>query len=473
MKKGMKKIFKNSFGLSLVEILIAVSILGVGSLAVMKTIESVTQESEKNSIQVDFEQFLFGLDNYLGRKDVCELQFLGKEIGTDIDFLRDPTSPEPENPENAVFSSGAEYLDGKIIIVSMKLIKLDDAIPALQVEFKRRDSKKSQNAYLYTRNISMVHELDATQTKIAKCYETVASGFNLAEKLCENNGIYDEVLKTCNFVGFGANTLCPDGQVITNFSYDPSTYGLTPVCTSVLTNPACPNTWITSISADGQVTCLPGLSSVVDDISKVSFPSGPAKNCGLDHSTGKIKFVCDSPIAPPPTCTEGAEQAGALISNVSNETYCGAGSGYTGNIRKYKRQVCIEGVWVESPGPAACWGRSQNVCDESAGLCTPPTSPTPPINCSATGIENTTGYIMPMGSGTFNFNTFTGSGCTPSGGASGCLDGCYPTFDCYYGSSIPGTTTVPRCSNPTLFWHCGPVGLGGAAACPAEMEPTL
>lgn len=292
MQLIMKKFIKNNFGFSIIEILIASTVIGLGSLVVMRSVGESSKQVKRTEIQTDIEQFIFGLDSYLGRKDVCEKNFISGNVATNKE-LNELSSPFPiEGSNGVVYKKNGIYQDGKVIIKAMQLIAIDGSNPALRVTLMRKNSSNDRNFYDYSRDIPMVHEFNSSNTKIETCYETTEATLDLAELACgENgeNGIYNEESHTCLFRGFENNPPCPPGSIISGINLE-NDLTFVPICNPILkNNNGCPNTWMKSIGNNGEVTCL-NLSPLIEN-SSTRVDSTP-RQCGLDIENKKIQFKC-------------------------------------------------------------------------------------------------------------------------------------------------------------------------------------
>jgi prepilin-type N-terminal cleavage/methylation domain-containing protein len=404
---SLKRIFNNCAGYSLVEIMIALGILSVGTMITMKTVEFANKQVVKTKTQVDFDQLIFAMENYIGRKDVCTKNFKDTAIAIPSEI----TSINPPDPEeqaanefnqtlsNAVFTVPSSHLGGKANIIKMELVKISpEEVPALRVTFDRKDSPSSPTTS-YVRVIPMVHELDAAGTRIQTCYESNASLFDmraeLAERICNQstNGHFDNVMKACHFYGFQNQAACRDGQAITGISLDQSTYGLIPNCGPILTPKTCPgSTWIKSIDANGKSTCLADLNTLVDSNSETIAPS-TNRFCGLNITAGnKIKFTCSgSPCTPPVSCSTIA--AGICVGQPAGSDSCGNSCGMGSMTGFLCANLCTPDISCSQIAAEICTDvqAGADSCGTDCGIGTNEGTGCCANNCAARGYACTVG----------------------------------------------------------------------------------
>ncbi|MGH1468495.1 MAG: type II secretion system protein [Bdellovibrionales bacterium] len=85
--KNTKREYKNSRGMSLIEIVIAISVMGVISAGVGTAIVQMSNSQKKIENKVELNDTLSSLSKYLGTKDFCDDALINKKIGSGINLV--------------------------------------------------------------------------------------------------------------------------------------------------------------------------------------------------------------------------------------------------------------------------------------------------------------------------------------------------------------------------------------------------
>lgn len=216
----MKKpnIFLSQSGFSLIEVIVASSILVFASVGALKFMGGQMNSSKSNLIKLEELNFISQLEKSLNNAEVCTATLVGPAIGLDDD-VNNGINQVIDGAGNVMFQTGNEYGDGgnKVTLISMKLFDQLITPPGygltrVEVVISKLNAKKEIENYTHSINIGL--EVDVAGI-VTKCFDT-ANFLQEAgsESICQQGGgVYDEAVPSCNMA-----TPCNSLTVASNIS---------------------------------------------------------------------------------------------------------------------------------------------------------------------------------------------------------------------------------------------------------------
>ncbi len=257
----MRYVRKNFFGFSILEITIAMGILGGLSLVLMNMQEKSTKSMKTFETKSGIIDFHAVLNSYLTDKNVCDENFKGQQGNrstiSSIVRTKPVVAPTPIPTPEQVAVAGQFYSNRAFKIISMSSEKVDGSHINLVINYQRgADNVKIYGQKNVTKKIPLAVTFD-TNDKITSCWVEFDTMINQAAELAckgdtaalDNTG----TLYVCNHDIVYKN--CPAGQMIkeTKTSAGKIEYA----CENIIKMPMnCgTNQYVKEISATGDVTC--------------------------------------------------------------------------------------------------------------------------------------------------------------------------------------------------------------------------
>jgi hypothetical protein len=316
-------------GISLVELLISVAMLGGVALTVAELMRQSGQVTSKTRTRYDESEFLTILHSKLMQPDVCEKNFPVGSAAAKASFTND----ELLDVDNSVLAKvGDQYGENQDLTLSAISSSYEATSSWIKVNFQFTKAKTSNLApQAITRSLLIFAEVDTATGNVERCLgSSLSVEDSLWDLACTANtlaGNSRDVMVVVEDPDNAGQNICvkknlnPEGcgllatEVANTFGYNSSTKLYDFTCVNALNAAVCPMDFFMRYRSDGTAVCLPisQLQSYqpfneTDDLG--AFVSGPAVlpctgryYSGLQDINNRIRVLCDNVVADTPTPT--------------------------------------------------------------------------------------------------------------------------------------------------------------------------
>lgn len=318
-------------GVSLVELLISVAMLGGVALTVAELMRQTGQVTSKTRTRYDESEFLTILHNKLMQPAVCEKNFVIGDPATKASFTND----ELLDTDNSVLAQvGDQYGENQDLTLTAISSTYEATSSWIKVNFTFTKAKVANlSPQTITRSLMIFAEVDATGD-VERC---------LGSSLSVKDSVWDLACKANELATGGRDvmveitdpddptqTICvkknlnPEGcglltaDVTNSFSYNSTSKLYDFTCVAALKSSNCPVDFFMRYGNDGSAVCAPlSLLHTYQPFNETdnagAFVSGPAVlDCtgryfsGLQDIDDRIRVFCDNVAADTPTPTNTA-----------------------------------------------------------------------------------------------------------------------------------------------------------------------
>jgi prepilin-type N-terminal cleavage/methylation domain-containing protein len=337
----MKTTSINQSGMSLMEVMVALGIMGVISVGVMKMNEETFKTQKTSETSITTSQILLNAQGILSSEENCNLNFKDFIVTRDesafntsggnasLNSLFNPPTLNtvPENslwrkspPNNPVkfLTVGEVSSDGTIKVTGLSTKRAGNDAFNLLIKFERLKNVYGSTIFTKTLKFSATFAdtpatpADLDDDTITSCYVDDSAIIESAvAKSCTGSGaIYDPILNECNHPSIEESS-CYGGRYVRSIIYDYSTSSFRPVCGFPLPARSCPPGQVFVKShQNGGFSCKNVISiindsgllnTLVDPTPVTGVGTTSCNAIGLVVNANKIKLVCNPPV-PPPAC---------------------------------------------------------------------------------------------------------------------------------------------------------------------------
>lgn len=121
----MKNLLDNR-GFSIIQVMVAIGLMGGLSLALMRMMENQNKQSKTAKLQMAENNLKNKLSLIANKKEFCNVNFKGRRKGTDITELLN-RDVDLENPEASVYLAvGEEWEHSGLVVVSMRILSTEE-----------------------------------------------------------------------------------------------------------------------------------------------------------------------------------------------------------------------------------------------------------------------------------------------------------------------------------------------------------
>lgn len=317
-------IFIGIRGISLVELLVSVAMLGGLGLAVGELMRQSGQVTSKNRTRYDESEFLMVLHSKLMQPSVCEKNF---PVGADAAVASIASLLDTDN--SVLAQVGSTYGENQDLTISAMSSTHDASSSWLKINITFTKAKSTTGPQTISRSLLIFAEVDGAG-KIERCLGSALSVEDSAWDLaCTNNTTAKgrDVMVTMTDPADATKTLCVrkglntegcgylDPEMIYEFDYNNTTKLYDATCSAAYKSYLCNSNFLMLVNADGSPYCnkvtqlqmYQPYNTTDDAGAPVSGP--PVLNCtgrnysGFEAHADGIRVTCDGARAGAPTST--------------------------------------------------------------------------------------------------------------------------------------------------------------------------
>jgi hypothetical protein len=367
MKNTLRKILLSQLGVSLVELLISVGMMGGVALTVTELMRQNTQVTSKTRTRFDESEFIMMLHAKLSQPAICEKNFPVGAAAAKASFTNDRLL---DTDDSVLAEVGTVYGENQDLTISSISSSYEATSSWIKVNIEFTKAKTNLGVQTITRSLMLFAEVDGSgnvERCLGSSLSVEDSGWDLA---CTNNTSAGgrNVMVTLTDPDDPTQTLCikkalnVEGcgllstELAHSFTYNSSTKLYDFTCVAGFASTLCSPYFMMRYASDGTAVCDPiGRIQAYQPFNFTDndgvFMSGPATlDCtgrnylGLQNIDDQIRVMCDVGAADTPTPT-----ATATATNTPTATP-------TGGI-----EIVAVGCMCRSTNPGYDWPMGINI----------------------------------------------------------------------------------------------------------------
>lgn len=222
MKRNFIKILKSQAGVTLVELLVYVGMLGGVSVLIATLGVGINRSNVVREADLLATEFMQDFQSNFSRQGVCDYNFEGENSTSAGAAFKYPN--EIRNSDNSVLYSVGQELDNYFTLSSMSIAKVNNSRADITLQFTRRSSNANAVTTLTRKlKLTVVHEVDGVT--VNKCL--VSFDQNIGDQLpliCNGEGTIlsdsgtptDETDDICIHSGYSMEQ-CPSTEYVQRF----------------------------------------------------------------------------------------------------------------------------------------------------------------------------------------------------------------------------------------------------------------
>ncbi len=222
MKKSFTKILKSQAGVTLVELMVYVGMLGGVSLLIATLGVNMNRSNVVREADLMAAEFMQQFQTQLSKKGVCDYNFEGENSTSAGTAFKYPN--EIRNSDGSVLYSIGQELDNYFTLSDLSIAKVNDTRADITLQFTRRSASSNAVTSLTRKlKLTVVHETDGTT--VNKCL--VSFDQDVGDQLpliCNGEGVIlsdsgtptDETDDVCIHAGYSMER-CPDSEYVQRF----------------------------------------------------------------------------------------------------------------------------------------------------------------------------------------------------------------------------------------------------------------
>ena len=357
----MKKIFKNTFGFGLVEVLMAAGLAGGIALTIAKLSQDANRVTKTTESNNEINMFMTDAAYILSDKENCMKTIVpGTAVnGAPITAIKKYAPTTPPDDSVSIYSVGPKYGNGLFSITGMQTDNTDGN-PSLKITVVR-NNVTTTGARSIVKKIPL--KVVLTGGNIASCFSDTEDMIEDAAKAaCTGNSAkWDDLNKVCIhdilITGANGSGICPDGQALKAMVAGTAPANGEPAnftCQAVTTT-ACPaGEYQIGFNTAGAVTCAPLpcapgqlIRKSAGGVQCVDIPSCPDGSTLLGDAILGFKCI-NATCGPNEYLSAINSNGGSYCKEMPTGAPCGTG--------QYVKQINADGSLVCEAVPASASG---------------------------------------------------------------------------------------------------------------------
>ncbi len=222
MKRNIFKILKSQTGVTLVELMVYVGMLGGVSLLIATLGVNLNRSNVAREADLLASEFMQEFQAQLSQKGMCDYNFEGENSTSAGAGFKYPN--EIRNSDGTTFLSVGQELDNYFTLSDISIAKINDTRADITLKFSRTStSSNAVTSFARKLKLTVVHETDGTT--VNKCLVSFDQGVgNQLPLVCNGEGVIlsdsgtpgDESDDVCIHAGYSMER-CPDTEYVQRF----------------------------------------------------------------------------------------------------------------------------------------------------------------------------------------------------------------------------------------------------------------